>query len=400
MRTKPGGRMNPLTWLRTLRPKVLNLWHRGGRWMRPMVDRAKAKLWLFAGIVLIAAILWSIVHYREWLTNDLWIWLGATPDGRDESNSATLRNVGLVIAAVVALPLAIWRSRVAERQADTAQLGLQNERYQKGAEMLGNNVLSVRLGGVYALQRLAEEHPDQYHIQTMKLLCAFARHPTRVEDEERELLDNDTEGAADTKEDHGGVRRLRPDVEAVMEAIATRGEARIKLERTGNYVPKLSYADLRNLWLFEGGLSGVQLVRANLSGAFLHKIDFSGASLFEANLSGARINGANFSDASLLGACLSSVEAKFADFSNVYFLKVSLAQSDLSGADLTGAEFEIADLTGTIFYKDGVKAKGLTQRQFRIVHARPDDPPILDGLIDSETDHPIDWDEITKVADR
>ena len=51
--------------------------------------------------------------------------------------------------------LAVWRSIVAERQADTAQQSLLNERYQKGAEMLGNEVLSVRMGGIYALGRLA-----------------------------------------------------------------------------------------------------------------------------------------------------------------------------------------------------------------------------------------------------
>ena len=103
------------------------------------------------------------------LTFVFWGWLG--------SNSATLRNVVLVAAAVAALPLALWRSRIAERQADTAQRGLLNERYQKGAEMLGSDVLSVRLGGIYALQNLAEEHPGQYHVRVMRLFCAFLRSP-------------------------------------------------------------------------------------------------------------------------------------------------------------------------------------------------------------------------------
>ena len=58
------------------------------------------------------------------------------------------------------------------------QQGLLHERYQKGAEMLGSELLSVRLGGIYALQRLAENHPGQYHIQIMHLFCAFVRHPT------------------------------------------------------------------------------------------------------------------------------------------------------------------------------------------------------------------------------
>ena len=35
-----------------------------------------------------------------------------------------IRNLVLVLAAIAALPLAIWRSKVAERQADTAQRGL------------------------------------------------------------------------------------------------------------------------------------------------------------------------------------------------------------------------------------------------------------------------------------
>ena len=44
--------------------------------------------------------------------------------------------------------------------------------------MLGNDVLSVRLMGgirIIALQRLAEEHPEQYHVQIMRLFCALAR---------------------------------------------------------------------------------------------------------------------------------------------------------------------------------------------------------------------------------
>ena len=81
----------------------------------------------------------------------LWDWLA-----KDESGSATIRNIGLVIAGSLAIPLAIWRAVVADRQASSAQhqteiaqQGLLNERYQKAAEMLGSDVLSVRIGGVH-----------------------------------------------------------------------------------------------------------------------------------------------------------------------------------------------------------------------------------------------------------
>ena len=61
-----------------------------------------------------------------------------------------------LFAAFFSIPIAIWRSTVAEQQAITAQSGLFNERYQKGAEMLGSKVLSVRLGGIYALRTLID----------------------------------------------------------------------------------------------------------------------------------------------------------------------------------------------------------------------------------------------------
>ena len=109
----------------------------------------------------------------------------------NESLSATVRNVGLVIGGVIAMLLALWRSTVAERQSKTAQRRLLNEQYQRSAEMLGNGVLSVRLGGIYALTRLAQEHPEQYHLQTMELFCAFVRHPTKDEEWEA-LLSNST----------------------------------------------------------------------------------------------------------------------------------------------------------------------------------------------------------------
>ena len=126
--------------------------------------------WQSVGIVLTLAFLGSTFVFRDWLIGELWPWLGVTSEGR-ESNSTTFRNAGLVVGAVIAIMLAVWRSMIAERQtvaaqrqAETAQQSLLNERYQKGAEMFGSEVSSARLGGIYALRQLSEEHPEKYHI--------------------------------------------------------------------------------------------------------------------------------------------------------------------------------------------------------------------------------------------
>ena len=143
--------------------------------------------WWIAGIVLVLVTSLSLSWcYWEELR------------GGQESLSATVRNVGVVVVGPIALLFAVWRSIVAAHQADTAQRGLLNERYQKGGEMLGSTVLSVRLGGIYALARLARAHPGDYHTQIMSLLCAFVRNPPGVGKEKQ-----------DTK-------KLREDVQAVL----------------------------------------------------------------------------------------------------------------------------------------------------------------------------------------
>ena len=140
-----------------------------------------------------------------------------------DSVSTTIRNLGLLIGGAIAIVLAAWRSKVAEGQADTAQQSLLNERYQKGAEMLGSEVLAVRLGGIYALQQLAAEEPLRYHVNVMRLFCAFVVHASK--DTDAITHQSATENVAD----HGVVWAgpdsnlpIRADIQAAMDAICRR----------------------------------------------------------------------------------------------------------------------------------------------------------------------------------
>ena len=137
-----------------------------------------AKNWwkthVVAFFVLCSLIAWLVVSGVLTILN--WEWLSA----KEESNAATIRNLSLVVGGVAALVIACWRSVVAaqqvvvaQRQAETAERGLLNERYQRGAEMMGSEVPTVRLGGIFALQSLDEDHIEQYHVEIMKLFMAF-----------------------------------------------------------------------------------------------------------------------------------------------------------------------------------------------------------------------------------
>ena len=356
-----------------------------------------------------------------------WEWLSG-----GESGSTTVRNLALVVAGLVALWLARWRSVVADRQADTAHQSLLNERYQKAAEMLGSAVLSVRLAGIYALQRLAKEQPEQYHIQVMRLFCAFVRLPT-----EDQILKS---GQAPIRQ--GSLLGIRQDVESVMDAIGFRGGERIAIERRDDFKLDLRGADLSeaqildaNLskaWFHHANLSRLRFVETNLTDAMLVGADLSKATFFEVNftgttlrsadLSGAMLQGAempgmHFDDTSLCGANLTwanLAEATFqsakatrvvlerAKLPGALFFQADLSRSLLAGADLAGARFYETDLTGAnlaganlsgaVFSFDGQQpVQGLSQSQLDQAMADPDNPPELLNVLDAQTDEPLVW---------
>ena len=280
---------------------------------------------------------------------------------------------GILVGGVIALTVAFWRGYAADRQTQTAQQGLLNERYQKGAEMLGSDVPAVRLAGIYALGRLASDHPEQYYLQIMQLLCAFVRHPTCFD-------------APDAGEDD-------PVREDVRETVAWIGSHRNHtIEKDSNYKPDLTDAylrkaslegadlscarmadvDLQDAWLYQANLSETHLWNAKLGKATLLEANLSAADLLQARLSRANLGKACLFDANLSGADLSG-DASPSD-SRTMLQYANLTKANLTGANLTralcyGTKFDNAkllmtNLSGADLRSDArTKVTGLTQEQ-------------------------------------
>jgi hypothetical protein len=97
--------------------------------------------------------------------------------------------LGLLLAGVIGLPLAIWRSLIAHRQAATAEAqlkGLQQQislaeaganvdRLQKGAEMLQADGLAVRVAGIAILREIAHNKNHRYRNEAILVVSSFAR---------------------------------------------------------------------------------------------------------------------------------------------------------------------------------------------------------------------------------
>ena len=326
------------------RKELLRIWLSIGRFVG-FILKKDGRWWIVLIVVTVAAGVGLSWRFREILHSD------------EDSLSTTISNLSFVVGGIVAIELALWRSivgerqtAVAQRQAETAQRGLLNERFQKGAEMLGSEDLSVRLGGIYALKHLAAEHPGQYHVQVMELLCAFVRHPTR-----------DKSGSANLNEER---QSPRADVNAVAEIICNRGNSHLLLERNAGFKLDLCDADLRR----------ISLTNADLSGAYLLGANLSYGSLMRANLTNAQLAGAIFSKMRP-----SIMNTSFKD--NVE-------------AETSFALIEKANISGAEFSKNGFHpAQGLMQKYLDDTCADPDNRPKFIGVVDAETGKPLTWHE-------
>ena len=355
----------------------------------------------------VTAILLFVLLITGGLAAYKWDWLQTAGSGLHESNSTTFRNMGLLIGAILAGVLAIWRSSVAERQANathrqaivaqtqanTAQESLRHDRYQRGAEMLGSELLPVRLAGISALRRLAADYPEEYHLQIMELFCAFARSPTGKEE-------NLTWTTADLEKLSYDLSRYREDVQSVLTAIGTRGERGKGLEAAAGFRLDLHGANLTHVLLENADLKGADLRDAKLPMFYARDVNLSKASLMSALLYRLTGAGINLSGADLGRANMAGMMAENTNFSNAVLYGANLKEaclngSDFSGAilghhDLTTAQLEQADFSG-VHISPGIE---LTQGQLDKMKATPENPPeIADGSKDSITGKPLVWRE-------
>lgn len=217
--------------------------------------------------------------------------------------------------------------------------------------MLGSSILSVRLGGIYALRHLAIEHPEQYHVQVMEQLCAFIRGATDVAEQATVTLVEESislpEELLALLPDHeslppemteGTIERYvaRSDIQEALNAIAFCHDRNLEIEGAVNYWLDLRGADLRGTDLSIKNLSGVPINFNRL---------FSPYQLWPGRYTNLR--GVKLDDASLLG--------------------VVLTRADLS------------------------YATGLTQEQIDSAMADPEDKPRLEEVFDANTGKPIVW---------
>jgi uncharacterized protein YjbI with pentapeptide repeats len=219
------------------------------------------------------------------------------------------------------------------------------ERFTRSIEQLGNKEETIRIGGIYALERIANDSPrDGWTI--MEVLSSFVRGKQSIKGQ-----------------DLDGLSTIRTDSQAALTVINRR---QTDLESVSQYL------DLSLSNLTEANLVGANLDRVKLSNSALIKADLRGASLNLANLSHANLSGANLTKvqlerANLIQADLTNTNLSSANLHEANLNKANLGDAILDGAIMTNTSLGNTNLTGAILI--GANLRGATLSKANLTKA-------------------------------
>jgi hypothetical protein len=195
-----------------------------------------------------------------------------------------------------------------------AQEGQITDRFNKAIDHLGAEALAVRLGGVYALARIAADSPRDGPT-IVEIFASFLR-----------------EAATDT------ATRTPTDVKAILNLLGTAAWARSLV------------MDLKGC-----RFSGLMMEKLDMRNALLEDAVFRDCRLPGTRFDGASLLGTDFSDCYLRGCSFKGCDAQVANFESA-----SLRDATFAGAKIFGARFGSASLLGADFDE----ATGAIRQQF------------------------------------
>jgi uncharacterized protein YjbI with pentapeptide repeats len=245
-----------------------------------------------------------------------------------------------------------------QRTLDLTEQGQITERFTRAIDQLGaadekttKPKLEIRLGGIYALERIAIDSPKRDYGAVMEVLTAYVRENThqapRPSKGSSEAASTSNEAPAEAEEgakQAAAPEPLRPtaDIQAILDVVKRTQDRVLEEDRTRL---DLHEANLQGAYLIGAYLQEANLYRANLQGAYLEEANLKGAYLKGANLKGADLQETNLYT-NLQGADLQDAKLQDANLKGAYLVLAILIRADLQEANLYGADLGGADLGG------------------------------------------------------
>jgi uncharacterized protein YjbI with pentapeptide repeats len=327
-------------------------------------------------IFIASIVLYLLLGVVLWWFLDLYI----DPSEAEEPSGAKrdlFQALGLIMAGVAGVVgvYFTWRNLKQTQESTQATLrlaesGQTTERFTRAIEQLGatdegKQQLEIRLGGVYALERIAKDYPEEYYSTVMEVLTAYVRQNAPVDP-------GDAIQAVLTEPNPLLWQRPPADIQAILSILGRPEEFRVPVQSRVRL--DLGGTDLRKADLDGANFRGVELRSARLERTFLRKTNLEdavleGANLWRADLWQANLTGANFRAAHLEGANLESAllrraNVKGADLKGADLKRANLEEANLRAAYLAGLNLEGANLRNTNLRNTDLRqTRDVTQEQ-------------------------------------
>ncbi|ATG39842.1 pentapeptide repeat-containing protein [Phaeobacter piscinae] len=299
---------------------------------------------VWAPVLLIGAALWAIVFglLVVGLLSVIWeiiqgVHWKSTASGMSNSGRFALVRLTAITAttgAVIAFPLTLIKVKLTRDANDTTVQSQITDRINKAVEGLGAEKtvkrqrhdqdgnptyekdtkgsrdyskpvfvetsepnLEVRIGSIFALERIARESPD-FHVQVMEILCAYVRlnSPVTTAGSIPRDLEPSERGKLRKK-----VTKPRIDIQMVIKVIGNRRAKNLGLEVSAGFTLDLSETNLQQAELV-GNWRNTNFSDSALDFVVMNDADLSNSNLGRVKLSRASWRGTNLDGSNLLGA--------------------------------------------------------------------------------------------------
>lgn len=219
------------------------------------------------------------------------IWFYVDPAGAKERI-----DTGQLLATVAGgILLLVGVYFTAKRDAVVEQ-GQITDRFTKAIEQLGSENLVIRLGGIYALERIARDS-SRDHWTIMEILSSFVRENAPWPTKEMRGHSSATQILPHLRADpYIGLESPATDIQAILTVLGRRTLAH---EKDADRALQLNGVDLRQAKLEGAYLRGASffascLAFADLRGANLQRANFEQANVQDTDFRNAKIQGAKF----------------------------------------------------------------------------------------------------------